>query len=103
MVHPLRLRSSRAIPYPAGHSGAFHARRERCYKKLGRSSNSSGATVTEQASDLDNGRKVSVKPIGEIGFGGQGHGDTGWVIGAGLAAITLLFGSGALFTAKLLK
>ena len=67
-------------------------------------STNSGDRVTERPSDFDDGgRRVSVKPISEIGFGGIGHGDTGWVLGGGLAAIGLLFGFGALSTAKLLK
>ena len=74
-----------------------------CFAQSGNTTNS-GPRVTEHASDFDDGgRRVSIKPISEIGFGGIGHGDTGWVLGGGLTAITVLFGFGALVTAKLLK
>src|SRR5438067_2539436 len=71
------------------------------FAQSGHSTNSE-ASATEQASDFDEGgRRVSLKPINDVGFGSPGSGETGWVIGGGLAAICLLFGSGALVTAKL--
>ena len=73
------------------------------FAQSGNSTNSEART-TEQASDLDEGgRRVALKPINDVGFGSPGSRETGWVIGGGLAAICLLFGSGALATAKLLK
>jgi hypothetical protein len=49
----------------------------------------------------EGGRRVALKPISEVGFGG--YSQSGWPLAAGLAGVALLGSLGALLTSKLLK
>jgi hypothetical protein len=49
----------------------------------------------------EGGRRVALKPIDEVGFGG--YSQSGWPLAAGLAGVALLGSLGALLTSKLLK
>jgi len=49
----------------------------------------------------EGGRRIALKPISEVGFGG--YSQNGWPLAAGLAGVALLASLGALLTSKLLK
>ena len=57
--------------------------------------------ATEQRADQDEGgRQVTLKPISQIGVGGDGGNE--WLLGGAVGGIVLL-GLGGLVTAKLIK